>query len=218
MKLCIIQLIISCTRSWNYARRLLWRSTTESKNIVKILAISQTIHTVCSEDNYFLKGKFKLFNTLFHLVYLVFPKSLFSIAICLPWVICESYVKTVNTVLWHSVHGRHSHCLACFTWIVYVRTYCIPIATLNQNKQTLLIYLGDAQIIINVYSDWSSNLIVCSKGCRREITLATKGREDCDPFCCHLLCTPFALSRWRGQHSPWSKWTNCNFMLISISC
>ena len=36
------------------------------QNIVKHLAISQTIHTVCCEDDYFPKGKFKLFNTLFH--------------------------------------------------------------------------------------------------------------------------------------------------------
>ena len=36
------------------------------QNIVKPLAISQTIHTVCCEDDYFPKGKFKLFNTLFH--------------------------------------------------------------------------------------------------------------------------------------------------------
>ena len=36
------------------------------QNIVKPLAISQTIHNVCCEDDYFPKGKFKLFNTLFH--------------------------------------------------------------------------------------------------------------------------------------------------------
>ena len=36
------------------------------QNIVKPLAISQTIHTVCCEDDYFPKGKFKLFNTVFH--------------------------------------------------------------------------------------------------------------------------------------------------------
>ena len=36
-------------------------TTTESKNIVKLLAISQTIHTVyCEDNNYFPKGKFKL--------------------------------------------------------------------------------------------------------------------------------------------------------------
>ena len=30
-------------------------------------------------------------------------------------------------------------------WLVYVRTYCVPIATLNQNKRTRLFCLGDAQ-------------------------------------------------------------------------
>ena len=43
-------------------------TTTESKNIVKLLAISQTIHTVYCEDNYFPKGKFKLLKGLFHSV------------------------------------------------------------------------------------------------------------------------------------------------------
>ena len=33
-------------------------------------------------------------------------------------------------------------------WLVYVRTYCVPIATLNQNGRSRLLYLGDAQIII----------------------------------------------------------------------
>ena len=53
------------------------------QNIIKLLAISQTIHTVCCEDDYFPKGKFKSFNTLFHSVYLVLSKcfvSLFSVA------------------------------------------------------------------------------------------------------------------------------------------
>ena len=31
-------------------------------------------------------------------------------------------------------------------WLVQVRTYCVPIATLNQNRQTRLLYLGDVQI------------------------------------------------------------------------
>ena len=38
------------------------------------------IHTVCCGDDYFPKENFKLFDSLFHLDYLVFPKSLFSIA------------------------------------------------------------------------------------------------------------------------------------------
>ena len=32
-------------------------------------------------------------------------------------------------------------------WLVYVRTYCGPVATLNQNKPTRLPYLGDTQIV-----------------------------------------------------------------------
>ena len=36
--------------------------------------------------------------------------------------------------------------LGFFTWLVYICTYCLPIATLNQNKWSRLLYLGDAQI------------------------------------------------------------------------
>ena len=44
-------------------------TTTERKNIVKLLAISQTIHTILyCKDNYFPKGKFKLLKGLFHSV------------------------------------------------------------------------------------------------------------------------------------------------------
>ena len=47
--------------------------------------------------------------------------------------------------------GTHSRRLACllglFTWLVYVRTYCVPIATLNQNSRSRLLYSGGAQII-----------------------------------------------------------------------
>ena len=32
-------------------------------------------------------------------------------------------------------------------WLVYVRTCCVPIATLNQNERSRLLYFGDAQII-----------------------------------------------------------------------
>ena len=82
---------VICTRSWNVAWHLLLRSSTESRNIVILLAISQTIHTVCCEDDYFPKENFKLFNSLFHSVYPVFPKSWFSIAnlfaVCYLWVV-----------------------------------------------------------------------------------------------------------------------------------
>ena len=34
-------------------------------------------------------------------------------------------------------------------WLVYVRAYYVPIATLNQNKRCRFLYLGDVQIIIS---------------------------------------------------------------------
>ena len=35
-------------------------------------------------------------------------------------------------------------------WLVYIRTYCVPIATSNQNRRSRLLYLGDAQTKIIV--------------------------------------------------------------------
>ena len=58
----MLRLIISCSRSWNFGWHPLWRSTIDSKNIVKLLVTSQTIHIVCCENDYFVKEKFKLFN------------------------------------------------------------------------------------------------------------------------------------------------------------
>ena len=141
----MLPLINSCTSSWNFAWHLLWRSTTESKNIVKLLAISQTIHTECSEEDYFPKGNFELFNSLFHSGYLVFPKSFFSVAdlfaVRYLWVVCNEDKCCFVT-----------QCAADIrvAWLVYVRMFCVPIATLNQNKRTQLLYLGDAQIIRNI--------------------------------------------------------------------
>ena len=110
----MLPLIISCTRSWNFAWHLLWRATTESKNVVKLLAISQTIHTVCCEDDYFPKEKFKIFNSFFtwwRQCTLFFQNVCFLLLTCLPCVICGSYVTKINAVLRHS--ARHSRRLAC---------------------------------------------------------------------------------------------------------
>ena len=109
----------------------------------------ENIHAVCCEDNYFPKGKFKLYNSLLHSVYLVFSIRLFSIAnfFCRALSVGRIYVTRINAVSWHI--GRHSRRLliGLFNWLVYVHTYCLPIATLNQNKRSRLLYLGDAQII-----------------------------------------------------------------------
>ena len=32
------------------------------------------------------------------------------------------------------------------SWLVYIRSYCVPIATSNQNERSRLRYLGEAQI------------------------------------------------------------------------
>ena len=39
----------------------------------------KNIHAACCEDNYFQFEKFKLFNSLFHSVYLVFSIRLFAV-------------------------------------------------------------------------------------------------------------------------------------------
>ena len=45
-------------------------------------------------------------------------------------------------------------------WLVYVRMYCVPFATLNQKRWTRLLYLGDDQIITLFWKPWS--LILCN--------------------------------------------------------
>ena len=83
-------------------------------------------------------------------MYLVFPKSLFSISDLIAgrylWVAC-------NEDRWCVVTQRATDIRVAWlvTWLVYVRTYCVLIATLNQNKRTRLLYLGDAQIIIRFW-------------------------------------------------------------------
>ena len=108
---------------------------------------------MCCEDDYFPKGKFNLFNTLFHSV---FPKILFSIAdlfaVRYLLVVCNENICCVVTQRAADIR---------VAWLVYVRTYCAPITTLNQNKRTRLLYLGDAQII-NV----SLEIILIDYNCR----------------------------------------------------
>ena len=66
----------------------------------------------------------------------------FLLPICLPCVSCGTYCNA------HKCYAvTHRAADIRVAWLVYVRTYCVPIATLYQNKRTLLLYLGDAQII-----------------------------------------------------------------------
>ena len=135
----MLPLIVSCTRSWNFAWHPLWRSTTESKNIVKLLAISQTSHTVCCEEDYFPKGKFNYLIVCFtQCTLFFFQKIFFLLQTCLPCVICGSYVTKINAVLWHMHSARQTFAsLGLFT--------LARIAHLLQLWIKLL-YLGEAQI------------------------------------------------------------------------
>ena len=47
-----------------------------------------------------------------------------------------------------------------FAWLFYALTHCVPIATLNQNKRSKLLYLGDAQI---TRMDTASNVVKCTE-------------------------------------------------------
>ena len=49
------------------------------------------------------------------------------------WVVCNEEKCCV-------VAKRGNASLGWFTWLVYVHTYCVPIATLNQNKRTRLLH------------------------------------------------------------------------------
>ena len=122
----MLPLIISCTRSWNFAWHLLWRSTTESKNIVKLLAISQTIHTVCCEDDYFPKGKLKLFNSLFHSVYLVFFKKFVFYCRFVCHALSMGRMYRRQMLCCDTARGRHSRRLACLlSSLTFARIACL---------------------------------------------------------------------------------------------
>ena len=73
--------------------------------------------------------------TLFFSIRLFSIASLFAVHYL--WSVCNKDKCCVVT---------HHEAYIRFPWLVYVRTYCVPIATLNQNKQSRLLYLGDAQI------------------------------------------------------------------------
>ena len=57
---------------------------------------AQTINVVCYEDNYFPKRKFKLFNSLYHSVYLVFQH------------VCSIVNMFAVRYLWKTTVTKHS--------------------------------------------------------------------------------------------------------------
>ena len=90
-------------------------------------------YAVCCEDNYFPKGEFKLFNNLFHLVYLVVSIRLFPNADLFA-VRLRRYCNE-DKCCFVTHRAADIRVASLFTWLVYVRTYCVPIATLSQNER-----------------------------------------------------------------------------------
>ena len=102
------------------------------------MVLVKNIHPVCCKDNYLPKGKFKLFNSLFHSVYLA---AFFCRALAVGRII-----TSINAVSCTSRDG-HSRSLSCL--LVLFTFACIACLLPNQNKRTRFLYLGDAQIISN---------------------------------------------------------------------
>ena len=138
----MLPLIISYTRSLNFGWHLLRRSTTESKSIVKLLAISQTIHIVCCEDDFFQRENLNYLMVCFTRCTLFFQKVCFLLQICSPCVFCGTcgtYVTKINAVLWHSARQTFPS-LGLFTLARIACLFQLWIKTSD---------LGDAQITSN---------------------------------------------------------------------
>ena len=114
----------------------------DNRYIVKLLAISQTINTVCCKDDYFQKGNLNYLIVCFNQCTLFFPKRFFSLlVICFPCVICGSYETKVNA---DTARGRHSRRLACLRSHV-LRAYC----NFESKQANSITPFGGSQIIIS---------------------------------------------------------------------
>ena len=77
-------------------------------------------------------------------------------AVCKQSFLSHMPLTLYKTFTWHTFAS-----LRLFTRLVYVSTYCVPIAHLRQNKPFPLLYLGHAQIITKVDI---SCIITCNSG------------------------------------------------------
>ena len=92
--------LISCTRPCNFVWCVLWCSTTESKNIVKPLAITQTF-TPHAARTIILQREDLNYLIICFTQCTLFPKFYFLLKICLPCITWRMYVTKINAVLWH---------------------------------------------------------------------------------------------------------------------
>ena len=78
--------------------------------------------------------------------------SLVSAPLGIVFLSCKVFeiVKVGTSTLLAELFLQHSSNLVrdvhvadtCVTWLVYIHMYCVPIATLNQNKKPQLLYFG----------------------------------------------------------------------------
>ena len=134
----MLPLIISRTRSWNFAwhlqprAKILSNSWQQAKPFTPCAA--RTIIFQRENLNYLIVCCTQ--RTLF------FPKFVFYciadlFAVHYLWVVCNEDKCCVVTQRTADIR---------VAWLVYVRMYCVPIATLNQNKRSQKLFLEDAQM------------------------------------------------------------------------
>ena len=148
---------------WNYFRcswgeSLVYRltnsffyfSTTEGNIIVILLGISHIVSTIKMGNDRYLWSGVKIFTPCVainfqrgNLNYLIvcftwctlcFQHDWFLLPICLPCVICGTYCNENKCCV-----VTHSAADSRVAWLVYVCTYCVPIATFGQRPNNKLL-------------------------------------------------------------------------------
>ena len=91
----------------------------------------KNIHAVCCKDNYvFQRENLNYLIICFTWCTLLFQYVCFLLPICLP---CFSWGAYCNEG--KCCFATHRAVDISVAWLVYVRTYCVPIATLNQSER-----------------------------------------------------------------------------------
>ena len=146
----VLPLIISCTRSCNFVWCVLWYSTTESKNIVKPLAISQTF-TPCAARTSILQRENLNYLIICFTQCTLFPKIYFLLQICLPCITCGMNVTKINAVLLH----RTRQTFAPLGLFRFARIACLLQLWIKTSKLDCSIWASHASVYLtNIVGTW----------------------------------------------------------------
>ena len=91
--------------------------------------------------NYFPKGKFKSFNSFFTKSALFFQYVWFLLPICLPCVVCGTYLTGSNAVPRDTSRGRHSGRVAWLVYLACLRSHVLCAYCNFESKQAISITL-----------------------------------------------------------------------------